>query len=258
MISINDMITQAKRLVLHLIESAGYRLIKRSDLESKAAAPPTTPLSALPQSQPRPEFVEWSGNAATARAVALPSVVRYLIGSKIPGGVVDCGHGDPAALAALATMFLQFGDPSRRLILFDTTADPLHRAEIDLKPWGTAREPLSAPARIRADRKPEPPPTELIATGYPADNITVGRYPREPIVGDGEIAFLGLMSETYDANRSAVAAFFPRVSKGGVIAIQGKYLEAPGRGAFDEYLVREGLDLLLVPVAEDYRIGVKL
>jgi len=189
---------------------------------------------------------------APPRLLALYRVVQYLARAGIPGEIVDCGHGATATLAAIAAASTHCGETSRRLVLFDASADPLHRAETELELWGTARE-LIADVQVVRSHKPEPPPAELTATGYPPDRIVVRRYPREPITQSEPVAFLGLTSEAYPANQWAIATFLPKVSPGGVIAVEGN---SP-RDAVAQFLAHAGLNLLFVQVAADYRVAVR-
>jgi hypothetical protein len=96
---------------------------------------------------------------------ALYSIADYLTRVSIEGEVVECGYGNTANLAVLAAAFAQLGDTSRRLALFDTSADPLHRPELEFELWGTDRDPLSTSGGWRKSQKLEPPPRELAATG---------------------------------------------------------------------------------------------
>ena len=108
----------------------------------------------------------------------------------------------------------------------------------------------------RAQISSEPPPAVLVATGYPAANVSIRRYPREEIAGCGPLAFLGLTSQTYPANQEAIATYFPLLSRGGVIAVEGP-LGSGAADAVDHYLRREGTALLLIQVAPDFRLGIK-
>src|SRR5262245_30523280 len=139
-----------------------------------------------------------------------------------------------------------------RLVLFDASADPLHRAETELELWGTARD-LIADVPDARPHKPEPPPAELAATFYPSDRIVVRRYPREPIAQSEPVAFLGLTSETYPANQQAIATFLPKVSPRGVIAVEGNR----SADAVAQFLARSGVNLLFMQVTADYRVAVR-
>jgi hypothetical protein len=183
------------------------------------------------------------------------AAARYLVDAKIEGDVVDCGSGDTAALVALAAALVQFGDTTRRLVLFDTSADPTHDAETELGLWGTDRDLLS-PQPSRAALRRASPSARLLATGYPPDKLSILRYPRNEIAAFGPLAFLGVTGETYPANRDAIAAFFPTLVRAGIITIHGA--DPNGRDAFQEYLADQRLTQLLIRISANDRIGVRI
>jgi hypothetical protein len=278
------MIDLAKRAVLQGLSRLGYRVLKKEEHERLLAAaaqsepskvslsPPVT--QALPPPPDRQitsfalitecadvakflERLKGSCDLPLPRVAALYSIANYLTRAGLEGEVVDCGYGNTANLAVLAAVFVQLGDTSRRLALFDTTADPLHRPEIEFELWGTDRDPLSMTGGECKSQKPEPLPKEL-ATGYPVDKFAIRRYPREPIIQTEQIAFLGLTSASYPSNRTTIATFLPRVTSGGVIAVEPDPLERGGRDAVQEFLRKEGVNMLFLHVAPDYRVGIKL
>jgi len=53
--------------------------------------------------------------------------------ASVKGEVVDCGYGRTATLVAMAAAFVQIGDTSRRLKVFDPSADPVHRPELEFE-----------------------------------------------------------------------------------------------------------------------------
>lgn len=285
------MINLAKQWVLRLLNHAGYRLLKKADHEAllaAAAAPRGALDAAATEQQPAaalapdrasshasaiPLALDLTGAALASDpqlmgflqdaedryrlppplALALYRIAQYLAQAGIEGDIVDCGYGATATLAAIGSAFARCRDTIRRLVLFDASAIPLHRAETELELWGTERDIIAgAPARSRSYR-PEPPSAELAATGYPVEKIAVRRYPREPIAQTEPVAFLGLTAESYPANRKAIATFLPKVSHGGVIAVAGNRTH----DAVAEFLARERLHLLFMQVAADYRIAVK-
>src|SRR5262249_56729877 len=164
------MINLAKRSILSALNRAGYRLLKRDEHErlvraaSQAQAARISPsLSVVPGSPPVSnleiatlasvtddaglakllECVRGICDLPLARVVALYSIANYLARARVVGEVVDCGYGGTSTLAVMAAAFAQIGDTSRSLVLFDTTADPLHRPELEVELWGTYRDPLS-------------------------------------------------------------------------------------------------------------------
>jgi hypothetical protein len=279
------MINLAKRSILSALNRAGYRLLKRDEHErlilaaaqgqasniypSPAVVPESPPVSNLEiatlasvtdgaELAKLLERLRGICDLPLPRIVALYSIADYLTHARVEGDVVDCGYGGPSTLAVMATAFAQIGDTSRNLVLFDTTADPLHRPELEFELWGTYRDPLST---TRSDwtrsQKREPAPPRLIATGYPVEKFSIRRYPREPITQSEPIAFLGLTSASYPSNRIAIATFFCRVTSGGVVAIEPDPLEKGGRNAVNEFLREEGVSMLFLHVAPNYRVGIR-
>jgi hypothetical protein len=279
------MIDLAKRIELQGLNRLGYRVLKKQEHErllatAAQAQPSTIPLSSpvvVPPSPPAPSpqittYASVTEGADLAklleslkdicdlplpRILALYSIAHYLARAGLEGEVVDCGYGKTASLVVIATAFAQIGDMSRRLALFDTSADPLHRPEIEFELWGTDRDPLSTQSSWRRLPTREPPPRELGDTGYPVEKFSIRRYPREPIAQTEPVAFLGLTSASYPSNRTTIAAFLPRVISGGVIAVEPDPLERGGRDAVQEFLRKEGVNMLFLHVAPDYRVGIR-
>jgi O-methyltransferase len=192
------------------------------------------------------------------KAYALHSAVKYLIKARIPGDIVDCGDGSATTLAVIAASLVALGDTSRRLILFDVTGDPRHRAETELRVWGGNGDlllELVLPAH-RAQSRAPPLPSMLIASGYPAERISLEHYPCGSFDFTA-IAFLGLTSETYLANRAAIGTLLPLVPSGGVVAAEADLSKPHRRDAVTDFLNREALNLHLWHVTGTYRIGVK-
>ena len=282
------MLRLLKRSALGVLTSAGYKLLTQTEYERLQVTAAASPVAALPSAPMPPppardalsallaagtaetpaasthdairDFLDASGAVSefpALRRLALYSTARYLCESAIGGAVMDCGHGQAETLTVLALAFQHIGDASRQLVLFDTTADPTHRPEFEFALWGGGRDLIAgrqvgSPAPISS----EPLPVELVATGYPAANVSIRRYPREEIAGCGPLAFLGLTSQTYPANQEAIATYFPLLSRGGVIAVEGP-LGSGAADAVDHYLRREGIALLLIQVAPDFRLGIK-
>jgi hypothetical protein len=275
------MINSAKRIILQGLNRAGYRLLKREEYErllatateaQQAAQAPPPFMPASPSTSSLAEFALVTGGADLAsfldrvkgirdlsplRAVALYSIADYIARASVKGEVVDCGYGQTANLAAMAAAFVQIGDTSRRLELFDTSADPVHRPELEFELWGTDRELLSTTRTWRKSQKIEAAPPELVATGYPVEKFSIRRYPREPITQLEPVAFLGLTSASYQSNRMAIATFFPHVVSRGVLAVEPDPLERAGRNAVDSLLRDAGVNILFLHVAANYHVGVK-
>ena len=194
--------------------------------------------------------------------------IGYLTRENIPGDLLDVGDGMPANLALGAAALLTLGDSTRRLVLFDVSADPTHRPRAELPLWGSDWSDLldaRAAARAKQIEAPTSLPRELLATGYPREGISIVRLPFEMIDLSRPIAFLGLTAETYEANRAAIKALLPRVSPGGVVAVQGSGALRPSQpgcvqhriDAVAEYLENSGTPLSFWHPVPDFRLGVK-
>src|SRR5262249_27852779 len=158
------MINLAKRNILYALNRVGYRLLKRDEHERLLAAAAQGQASNM---YPSPPVVAGSPPASNLeiatfasvmdgvelakllerlrdicelplpRLVALYSIVDYVTGAREEGQVVDGGYGGTSALAVMAAALAQIGDTSRNLVLFDATADPLHRPELEFELWGS-------------------------------------------------------------------------------------------------------------------------
>jgi hypothetical protein len=198
---------------------------------------------ALPQSVDLPD----------RRILALFSAVQYLVARQIAGDVIDCTHAGDSVLTVLGAAFVLLKDTSRRLIICDPTANPHHRAEYTLEPWGNDFDLLGAKLRPAKSQRGEPPSAAIRRTGYPQDKLLVWRYPREPIATTTPVAFLGVTSETYPANRWAIAAFVDRLSDGGILAVD----RITQRDGVAEHLTAQRMAMSPVEVADGYRMGIR-
>jgi hypothetical protein len=213
-------------------------------------------------------FARLQGKVAlpSNQAFALYSAVCYLTKAGISGDIVDCGEGRPDVLAVIGAFLVALGDTSRHLVSFDVTSDHRHWPDTRVPLWGTDYD-LLAGARPRPQPKKRVLPEGLIASGYPAERISVAHHPADTIDLARPISFLGLTAETYDANRAAVRMLAPRVSIGGVIAVEGNEhtprATIPGCvqhhvDAVAEFLKGHGANMPFWQATPAYRLGVKL
>jgi hypothetical protein len=91
-------------------------------------------------------------NFSLPRLQALYAAAKYITEKEIEGDFVDCGWGDPTTLLALAASLLHQNHTERRLLLFDSTASPLNRAETDLVPCGHRARSAAQAAGAQAAR----------------------------------------------------------------------------------------------------------
>jgi hypothetical protein len=295
------MIKSAKRGILQLFDSLGYRVVRARDYErlvgsagQPVPAPVLAPESAptlAPEPAPAPPPAADATPAAPAvpeppvaeapavpapfdaapfspilqrlltpwnfslpRLQALYAAAKDITENEIEGDFVDCGWGDPTTLLALGASLLHLNRTDRRLVLFDSTASPLNRAETNLASWGTEHDLLHKPP-ARKPPVPEAPPAELLSIGYPAERIAVRRYPREPIAHAAAVALLCITSETYDANRKAFDVFYSQLSRGGILAVE----DIPGghKDALAQLLGATAGSLNFIQAAPNVRTAVK-
>jgi O-methyltransferase len=238
---------------------------------SPSPLPPSPVREFATDSDPGPEFeracrrLQRKLTLPMNQALAIYCAVRHLTRARIPGDIVDCGEGEPEALAVIGACLVALGETSRRLVLFDITSDFRHRPETIVPLWGSDYD-LMAGRRPRPQRQEQVLPDVLIASGYPAERIFVARYPVDVIDLARPVAFLGLTAETYEANRAAIRTLAPRVTIGGVIAVEGNEhtprAAVPGcvqhhLDAVAEFLKAHRTELPFWQATGEYRVGVK-
>ena len=198
------------------------------------------------------------------QALAIYSAVRHLTSARIPGDIIDCGEGVPEVLAVIGVCLVALGETSRRLVLFDITSDFRHRPETGVPLWGTDYDLMAGRPRPQGQKRVLP--DVLVASGYPEERIFVARYPVDVIDLARPVAVLGLTAETYEANRAAIRTLAPRVTIGGVIAVEGNdhtpRSVVPGcvqhhLDAVAEFLKAHRTELPFWQVTGEYRLGVK-
>ena len=222
-----------KQSILRELDRRGYVLVKKSGYQTLPAHRAGRTLSQTLYS--KLDFVEPTlaveFEAVCAKlqgflgippqqAYAAYCAARDLSRAGVVGDIFDCGEGSAETLAVIAATLARLGDTNRRLVLFDVSGVPAHRAETELTLWGTSHNWLTdgKAASARASRSL---PKELFASGYPTAKIEVARYPVDEIDLTRPLCFLGLTTETYEANRAAIRALMPRVVAGGTIAVMG-------------------------------------
>jgi hypothetical protein len=236
-----------KHSILRVLDRFGYHLLKTADYRAlltrpaaetagpiaSRSAPAAPAVTAPPLARPAvipPPFDDAPFTLIRQRVIsrddfsierlhALYSAAKHITTLGIEGDILDCGWGDSATLLVMAASLLHLTQAGRRLVLFDVSVGPLHCAGFELAPWGADYDLLRNP-KPRPLRNPEPPLADLAESGYPAEHILVRRYPREPIAYDAPIAFLSMTAESYDANRKAFEVFYPRLSAGGILAVE--------------------------------------
>jgi len=199
------------------------------------------------------------------RVFALRSAVEYVIGSEIPGAIVECGVWKGGSMMAVAKTLMEKGT-QRTLYLFDTFDGMTEPSDADKDFRG-----VSATERLRhADRN-----TSLMWGYSPLDevknNIRKTGYDEQlcvfvegrveqtiPDRAPPEIALLRLDTDWYESTSHEMQHLFPRLSVGGVLLIDDYGHWQGARKAVDQYLTENEVKLLLHRIDYTGRIGIKL
>jgi hypothetical protein len=237
------MISLIKQTIQQALGKIGYTLVKQPTRSDRTRA------SSIAFQPP-------SLKAALVRL--LEDAVAHITGKRISGDIVDCGTGETIHLYGLATALKLRSDTSRKLILFDTSMDPAHRAEKIMPLWGSRNQaPFpdvhkpSQPARAAEEALPR----ELIATGYPAKNISIETHATDRAIRSKlsqQIAILILTCDTHKANSMVLEKVLPQLAKGATIIVRG-YSPAIAEGNNAISLLRKHVpELVLTHVWDSY------
>jgi O-methyltransferase len=187
------------------------------------------------------------------RLYALYKAVIYIVANNIAGDIVECGvwRGGSMRMAALA--LLSLGETGRKLFLYDTfegMTAPDPERDIDL--WGGNAARDYAQEQL-AGRKWAYSPIEevranIASTGYPMERVEFVKGPVEetlPGTLPERISILRLDTDWHQSTMHEMEHLYPRLSGGGVLAVDdyGHYRGA--KQAVDEYLNRQDRKPLL-------------
>ena len=191
------------------------------------------------------------------RVHALARTVEYVVDSRVPGALVECGVWRGGSMMAAALTLLRLGVTDRELWLYDTYAGMTEPTPEDVLHTGEAAE---------APRPWEPAGLEevreaVLGTGYPADRVHFVVGPVEETVPGrvpDEIALLRLDTDWYASTKHELVHLYPRLVPHGVLLVDDYGYWKGQRQAVDEYLAENGVSLLLTRIDHSARIAVKL
>jgi O-methyltransferase len=200
---------------------------------------------------------------AHSKLFALILATRHVVDHGIPGDIVECGVWRGGSMQAVALTLLARGATDRDLHLFDTFEGMPEPSQRDRRQDGMpasdvlARSPktgvfwaIAGLDDVRAG---------MAQTGYPQERIRFheGRVEETvPALAPERIAVLRLDTDWYESTRHELEHLYDRVPSGGVLLIDDYGYWQGARQAVDEFLVRTGAPLLLLPMASG-RIAVK-
>ena len=201
------------------------------------------------------------------RVYATLEAVRYIIRSKLPGSIVECGVWRGGTMMAVAKMLQQCGYTDKELYLFDTYEGMPSPSEADVDFHGR-------PAKnVFVKRKRENNSSDwcyasladvkknLESVGYEANKIhyIVGKVEETlPEQAPNEISILRLDTDWYESTKHELIHLFPRLVTGGVLIIDDYGHWEGARKAVHEYFSTQNINILLNRIDYTGRIGIKL
>lgn len=191
------------------------------------------------------------------RCYALYKAVEYVVGSKIPGDIVECGVWKGGSMMCAALSLIRARDTSRTLFLYDTFEGMTCPETVDVDYQGTIAANYAGLNTAAASL--ETVTSNMETTGYPCDRI---RYVKGdvqktiPEIIPDKIAILRLDTDWYASTLHELTALFPRLSVGGVLIIDDYGHWQGARRAVDEFF--SGGRILLNRIDYTGRIGVKV
>ena len=202
-----------------------------------------------------------------ARIRALCSATRYIVDANIPGAIVECGVWRGGSMMAAARTLRRLGDQSRELYLFDTFEGMPEPGPQDIAMTGESAKALLAAARCTED---DPmwcyAPFERVVhamslTEYPVERIHLVRGKVEDTLqssAPARIALLRLDTDWYESTRHEMEQLFPRLCRGGVLILDDYGHWQGAKQAFDEYVAKHHVKLLLHHIDYTGRCAVKV
>ncbi|MGC9969666.1 MAG: TylF/MycF/NovP-related O-methyltransferase [Bryobacteraceae bacterium] len=201
------------------------------------------------------------------RAYAMYKAVEHVVKQEIPGDIVECGVWKGGSWMVAAYTLLLLRDTVRSIYLYDTFAGMKEPTVEDVRFDGTAAHPLWSQAREDQNRSRwwnyplEEVRRNLLATGYPADNLVFveGRVEETiPARVPEQIAALRLDTDWYESTLHELRHLYPRLAVGGVLIIDDYGWWTGSRKATEQYFQGNGIHVLLCRIdASGARMGVK-
>jgi O-methyltransferase len=199
------------------------------------------------------------------RLYGLYKAVEYVVRSRIPGDLVECGVWRGGSCMAAALTLLDLGSSDRDLYLYDTYAGMTKPGEFDLdqrqqSALSTWRRSQRGEVNAWCYASLDEVKANLATTGYPSQRmhfIAGDIQATIPQTAPATIAILRLDTDFYDSTRHSLTHLFPRLSRGGVLIVDDYGHWQGARKAVDEYLADNGISILLNRLDYAARIGVK-
>jgi len=200
------------------------------------------------------------------RIAALYDATRYIAKNKIQGDIVECGVWKGGSMMVAALTLLAAGPARPTLHLFDTYEGMTAPTDIDRSSLfaATAAELLAdkgKSASIWAYSPLDEVRHNLSSTGYPTNRMRFVKGRVEdtlPAEAPDKISLLRLDTDWYESTKHELVHLFPRLVSGGVLIIDDYGHWTGSKKAVDEYIVEQGIALLLNRIDYTGRVAIKV
>jgi len=181
--------------------------------------------------------------------------VEYIVKAGVPGDILETGVWRGGSMMLVAKTLLSLGDSTRRLFLFDTfEGHPKPDAEEDIDIWGQSAvagwEAFRRNEEVEASNWANVPIEEvrqnMASTGYPMEKIALVKGMVERTAAEhtsAQLALVRLDTDWYASARAALQAFWPKISRGGVLIIDDYGHYRGQRKAVDDYFAAKPVKL---------------
>jgi hypothetical protein len=259
------MLKISKRVVKRAINALGYDIEVRKrggvqpSFETQMPDVSKEDLEIMERVRP---FTMTSGE----RIHALIQAVRYVIASRVPGSIAECGVWRGGSMMAVAHTLLGLGRDDIDLYMFDTFEGMPMPTARDVNVWGDNAIAKFMQTRMGSDRSDwcraslEDVMHNMASTGYGVNRMhfVPGKVETTlPGSAPAEVALLRLDTDWYESTLHEMEHLFPRLSPGGVIIIDDYGHWAGARQAVDEYLAAKRVTLLLNRIDDTGRMAIK-
>lgn len=192
------------------------------------------------------------------KIAALVEATRYVVRTKVPGAIVECGVWRGGSMQAVALTLRELGDTDRELHLFDTFEGMPPPTTHDMRT--TEAGPVSAETLLAESDKDswmwaiaglDDVKQVMAGTDYPSDRVHFHPGLVEDTTPDQApetIAILRLDTDWYASTKHELQHLYDRLSPGGVLVLDDYGDWDGARKATDEWLAETGEPIFLAPM----------
>ncbi|HLF75973.1 MAG TPA: TylF/MycF/NovP-related O-methyltransferase [Dehalococcoidia bacterium] len=258
-------VNSIKSLTKSTLGRFGYELTRRASVSHPEDYATDFPVDFDEETKALIKQVEPYTMTSPEKILALREALKYIVRSKIPGDIVECGVWRGGSIIVAAHTLLGLGHTSMHMHLYDTFEGMTKPTEVDvdfaglsaLEDWDQNRlNPFYAPARAPIDEVK----SLVFATGYPQENFHFIKGPVEqtlPKEAPRQIALLRLDTDWYESTKHELVHLYPLLSPGGVLILDDYGHFEGARKAADEYFQEQGINVLLNRIDYSGRLAIK-